>query len=333
MKGKPVIVFVLSFCLFFNFLFVLPSHGEEIAPYITAYGSTTADIMERLAEVIKKEVGTELRFRYHSCGEIRAKLTAEAPNFQADMALLVCSPEMNIAKEGGWLIPYESPVSKTVVRDWGTATPEFVRDPDNMMLVSDFWSFVLVGNKKLLAKKGYTMPKSWSELIDPKWKDQIVMPSPLTSGTAFMMLFSFMTEYGFNAGKGEAGGWEFIEALDKNINHYTRSGNAPTDLVARGEFMLGITADENVSLRLREGYQFEWTIPKEGIGYDAHYSGILKGTKKEYTARKILDYLASDKHAKFMADLGYVSGSPKHPSALYGKIPQCCLRYRRRVSL
>jgi ABC-type Fe3+ transport system substrate-binding protein len=30
---------------------------------------------------------------------------------------------------------------------------------------------------------------------------------------------------------GEEEGWKFLAALDKNIHHYTRSGNAPTDLV------------------------------------------------------------------------------------------------------
>ena len=60
--------------------------------------------------------------------------------------------------------------------------------------------------------------------------------------------------YSFLALYGDADGWKFIEALDQNIHHYTRSGNAPTDLVGRGEFMLGLTSDENVKKRLDDGY-------------------------------------------------------------------------------
>jgi iron(III) transport system substrate-binding protein len=304
--------------LLLNFYLPALSEAQE---FVVCYASTTADIMEKFAKVVKEKTGVEVRFRYHSCGEILAKVMAEAPNFQADMLVMVCSPEMQMFKQKGWLVPYDSPVSKKVVRDWGKANPALVNDPDHTMLISDFWHFVLVGNKKLLDQKGYKMPESWSELTDPKWKDQIIMPSPLTSGTAFMMLYSFMTLYGFNAGKGEQGGWDFYKALDKNINQYTRSGNAPTDLVSRSEFMLGITGDENILVRKREGYQFELKIPKEGTGYDAHFSGILKGTKKEATCQKVMDYLASDDHAKFMAEWGYVSGSPKYPSPTYGTTP------------
>ncbi len=149
------------------------------------------------------------------------------------------------------------------------------------------FSFVLVGNKDRLAKAGYKMPESWKDLLDPKWKGEIVMPSPLSSGTANMMRFTFLALYG------DAEGWKFIEALDKNIHHYTRSGNAPTDLVGRGEFMLGITSDENVKKRIDDGYPLIWSIPKEGTGYDGTSALILKGTKKLDTCKKIIDLLGT----------------------------------------
>lgn len=316
MKSK-ILLLGIGLCLLT--VFFTPRVGES-KDFVTAYASTTLEIAEKVAKAIEEKTGVEVRFRYHSCGEINAKVKAEAPNFQSDVVLMVCSPEMTDFKDAGWLIPYASPVAKQVKKDWGNANKSFVEDPTNMMLISDFWHFVLVGNPKLLAAKGYTMPDSWTDLLDPKWKDQILMPSPLTSGTAFMMLYSFITEYGFNAKKGEQGGWDFLKALDKNMNQYTRSGNAPTDLVSRGEFMLAIDGDENVPVRLKQGYQFVTKIPKEGTGYDAHFSGIMKGTKKLAAAQKVLDYMAGDDHAKMMAEWGYVSGSTKYPSQ-YGLKP------------
>jgi len=181
----------------------------------------------------------------------------------------------------------------------------------------------LVGNKDLLAKAGYTMPESWEDLLDPKWSTNIVMPSPLTSGTAFMMLYSFMTHYGFNKGKGEEGGWEYLEALNKNIHHYTRGGNVPSDLVGRGEFMLGISSDEMVMPRIKGGYPLAWTVPKEGTGYGSSGAIIFKGTKKLYTCQKIIDLFGTTKFCKFWSGLaGYVTKDPQAVSALYGKIPK-----------
>jgi len=170
----------------------------------------------------------------------------------------------------------------------------------------------LVANKDRLAKTGYKMPESWKDLLDPKWKGEIIMPSPLSSGTANMMRFSFLALYG------DTEGWKFIEALDKNIAFYTRSGNAPTDLVGRGEFTLGITSDENVKKRLDDGYPLLWTIPKEGTGYDGTSALILKGTKKLDAAKKIVDLLGTPEFSALMAEIGYMTPRPA-ANALYGK--------------
>lgn len=293
-----------------------PPVEEELASYITAYASTTPSVNEGLAELIKEKMGIDYRFEFHSCGELRAKFLAEAPNFNADIGVLVCAPETILAVENGWIEPYHSPVLETrTPREWGDISPDIVLDPDDNWIHSDAWSFVLVWHPESLDKLGYEVPTSWYDLLDPKWEGKIVMPSPMTSGTAFMMLFSFMALTG-----GEEEAWEFYNELDKNIHHYTRSGNGPTDLVARGEFPVGITCDENILIRLREGYPFKWLVPDEGTGYDCHYHFIFKGCKELYTAQKMMDFLASDDYSSYMASLGFVVGLPGAPSR-YGEAP------------
>jgi iron(III) transport system substrate-binding protein len=228
---------------------------------------------------------------------------AEAPNFNADMIIGCGSPAAFLAKKSGWSVPYVSP-------GWQGVTDVFMDAQGAWYNIANF-SFVLVGNKDRLAKAGYSMPKSWKELLDPKWKGEIVMPSPFSSGTANMMRYSFLALYG------DAEGWKFIEALDKNIHHYTRSGNAPTDLVGRGEFMLGLTSDENVKKRLDDGYPLLWSIPQEGTGYDGTFALILKGTKNLDAVKKVIDVLGTPEFSKLMADIGYMTPRPA-PNALYG---------------
>ena len=174
------------------------------------------------------------------------------------------------------------------------------------------FSFLLIGNKVKLAEKGYGMPMSWKELLDPKWKGQIVAPSPRTSGTAFMINYSFLQLYG------EKEGWKFLTDLDQNMAQYTKSGNAPTDLVGRGEYLLGITADENVLKRINDGYPIQWVIPAEGIGYEGNYCTILKGTKKLDLCQKIMDYLGTEDASAVLSFHGLYSTPAGHS--------QCALR-------
>jgi iron(III) transport system substrate-binding protein len=284
-------------------IFSMALAGRVTAQEITAYMGTSPENNVKIVNFIKDKTGITVKQTFQSFGEIEARVKAEAPNFNADMIIGCGSPAAFLAKKSGWSVPYVSP-------GWQGVTDVFMDAQGAWYNIANF-SFVLVGNKDRLAKAGYSMPKSWKELLDPKWKGEIVMPSPFSSGTANMMRYSFLALYG------DAEGWKFIEALDKNIHHYTRSGNAPTDLVGRGEFMLGLTSDENVKKRLDDGYPLLWSIPQEGTGYDGTFALILKGTKNLDAVKKVIDVLGTPEFSKLMAEIGYMTPRPA-PNALYG---------------
>jgi iron(III) transport system substrate-binding protein len=280
--------------------------GSAMAEDINAYMGTSPDNNAKIAKFIKDKTGITVNQTFQSFGEIEARAKAEAPNFNADMIIGCGSPLAFMAKKNGWADPYVSPA-------WKGAQDVYV-DPQGSWYNIGNFSFVLVGNKDRLAKAGYSMPKSWKDLLDPKWKGEILMPSPLSSGTANMMRFSWLALYG------DAEGWKFLESLDKNIAYYTRSGNAPTDLVGRGEFTLGITSDENVKKRLDDGYPLIWSIPAEGTGYDGTFALIFKGTKKLAACKKVIDVLGTQEFSALMAGIGYLTPRPA-PNALYGTTP------------
>jgi len=316
MKGKLVVSLGLAMCVALLLLPpATPTPTPKLAKYITMYeGTGSIELAGEIAKYIKEKLGVEVKFEALSHGVTHSRIKAEAPRFGADMTSNQGVPLLLEAKEKGWSIPYQSPT-------WAGAAPDWA-DADGHYWINSRWSFVLVYSKDRLAKAGYDVPKSWQDLLDPKWKGEIVMPSPLTSGTAYMMLYSFMTLYGFNVGKGEEGGWEYLEALDKNVDHYTRGGNVPTDLVARGEFILGITSDEQVYPRLKAGYPFDFVVLEEGIGYGMQGANILAGTEKLYTCQKVVDLMGTVEFNKFLADIaGYTTKEPEAAPALYAERP------------
>jgi len=287
-------------------IFSVALAGSALSEDINAYMGTSPDNNAKIVQFIKDKTGISVNQTFQSFGEIEARAKAEAPNFNADMIIGCGSPLAFMAKKNGWADPYKSPA-------WKGAQEVYV-DPQGYWYNIGNFSFVLVGNKDRLAKAGYSMPKSWKDLLEPKWKGEILMPSPLSSGTANMMRFSWLALYGDDEG------WKFLEALDQNIAYYTRSGNAPTDLVGRGEFTLGITSDENVKKRIDDGYPLIWSIPAEGTGYDGTFALIFKGAKKLAVCKKVIDVLGTQEFSALMAGIGYLTPRPA-PNALYGKTP------------
>jgi len=300
MKFRLITIATLALIMTFG----TASSGLYAADSISAYMGFSREVNEALAKRIQEKTGIEVKNITLSWGEIWARLVSEAPRFNADMVLSFGAAQAIDGTKKGYYVPYKSPA-------WEDIDAAF-KSPDGSYYALGTFSFLLIGNKVKLAEKGYGMPMSWKDLLDPKWKGQIVAPSPRTSGTAFMMNYSFLQLYG------EKEGWKFLEGLDQNMAQYTKSGNAPTDLVGRGEYLLGITADENVLKRINDGYPIQWVIPAEGIGYEGNYCTILKGTKKLDLCQKIMDYLGTEDASAFLASMGYIPPRPGIPSALYG---------------
>jgi len=300
MKGKSIFTVVAAIV---SVVFLV---SYVSAQEVRVYMGLSPENNVKVVNFVKEKTGIQILQTFQSFGEIEAKVKSEAPNFNADMVTGCGSPLAFMAKKNKWAAPYDSP-------GWKGATSEFF-DPDKYWFNMSNFTFVLVGNRDKLKEKGYTLPNSWRGLLDPKWKDQIVMPSPLSSGTANMIRYTFLALYG------EEKGWKFIADLDKNIHHYSRSGNAPTDLVGRGEFLLGITSHENVKKRIDEGYPLIWTIPEEGTGYDGTFAFIFPGTKMTDACKKIIDAMGSLEFSKMMAEMGYVTPRPAY-NALFGDKP------------
>ena len=247
--------------------------------------SVSGDLEHQLfTPFFKQEGGLDVQFLKFQTGTLRTRVLAEATTgkIQAD----ICMPTHEVSlefKEKGFFLPYKS-------KAWDNIkVPDILRDPDGYWYGWAYWMAVIIVNKEILNKKGLTAPKSWNDLIQPKWKGEIVMPNPGTSGTAYMMVSTVIQIMG------EQKAWDYLEKLDKNVAQYTKSGAAPADLVARGEYAIGITWDLPPFEKKEAGYPVELIAPEEGTGFQLDTVSIFKGTKKVEAAKKFIDLIATKK--------------------------------------
>jgi iron(III) transport system substrate-binding protein len=112
---------------------------------------------------------------------------------------------------------------------------------------------------------------------------------------------------------GEAEGWKYLDALDKNIAEYTKSGSKPCKDTAAGERAIGVSF-EYVALEMKKkGSPVEMVLPKEGAGYEMEANALTKKGAKNPAAKQFLDWAASDEamalYAKYFAAVA-VAGMP-----------------------
>jgi len=142
-------------------------------------------------------------------------------------------------------------------------------------------------NTEQLKKKGIPEPKCWSDLTKPAFKDEIQVANPNSSGTSYTMLATFVQLMG------EDKAFDFLKALHKNINQYTKSGAAPSRAAATGETLVGITFQHDAVMQLVNGAPVKIVSPCEGTGYEIGSMSIIKGAKNMENAKKWYDWALS----------------------------------------
>lgn len=156
--------------------------------------------------------------------------------------------------------------------------------------------------------KGVPYPATWDDLLNPSYRGKVMVPNPQTTAMGTVML---MTQI-FRLGEEKA--WEYVRALDKNVDQYTASASLPVALVERGEGTIGVVWSSSVlDATIGRNQKLGLVVPPDNV-VSIWVAGIVKGGPNTEGARKFIDFLQSDYVQEAAAKLGYrlpVSSSVK----------------------
>lgn len=249
---------------------------------LTVYSALENDQLAPFKQAIERAVPeVEVEWVRDSTGVITARFLAEKDNPKADMVLGVAASSMLLFEQANLLEPYV-PAGADQLR------PQF-RDTTEPRTWTGMDAFlgVICFNTVEAKKVGLSVPKSWKDLLDPKYRGQLVMPHPASSGTGYLTVAGWIQSMGADAA------WKFMDALHQNIAVYTHSGSAPCVQAAKGERIAGISLDTRAAKEKTSGAPLEVVLPTEGIGWDVEAFGIVRGSKNAALARKVADWAAS----------------------------------------
>ena len=249
--------------------------NEQIAEYKKAYEKSLPNI--------------EVKMLRLSTGDVAARFMAEKDNMQADVIWGVGATNMLVFKNAGLLEPYAP-------KGLDRVQPLF-RDKANppSWVGLDIYMSAFCFNTDTGKKHNLPAPASWADLAKPVYKGHVVMPNPASSGTGYLSVVSILQRMG------EAEGWKYLDALDKNIAEYTKSGSKPCKDSAAGERAIGVSFEYVAHEMKKKGAPVEMVLPKEGSGYEIEANGLTKKGAKNPAARQFLDWAITDESLKIAA--------------------------------
>jgi len=132
--------------------------------------------------------------------------------------------------------------------------------------------------------KAEEAPKSFADLLDPRWKGKIVKGHPSYSGTILTATFELARELG----------WSFFEKLAAQQVVQVQSASEPPKRLARGENALQADgAEPNLLLLKEQGAPVEAVYATEGTPLVTAPSAVFRSAPKPNAARLFQSFLFS----------------------------------------
>ena len=126
-------------------------------------------------------------------------------------------------------------------------------------------------------------PKTIEELINPKFKGEIVLADPRTSGTGYTFL-SYLVQ---TMGKDNA--LEFFKKLKNNVGQFTDSGFTPAKKVGMGEYLLTVNFINQQLIVRNSGFNVESIVP-DNTGWTICPIAKIKNGKNNKASEAFMNY-------------------------------------------
>jgi iron(III) transport system substrate-binding protein len=253
---------------------------------LTVYCSVQEEWCQLMVNEFQRETGISVAMTRKSSGETFAQVQAEAANPRGDVWWGGTGDPHLQAAEEGLTEPYESP-QMAELQPWAVAQHK----TGGGKTVGIYMGALGFGyNDDLLKQKDLAPPQCWADLIKPEFKGEVQVANPNSSGTAYTFLATMVQL------QGEDKAFEYLKALHRNINQYTKSGAAPAQATARGETLIGITFQHDlVTPKVTSNAPITVVSPCEGTGFEVGSMSIIKGAKNLENAKKWYDWALTSK--------------------------------------
>jgi iron(III) transport system substrate-binding protein len=160
---------------------------------------------------------------------------------------------------------------------------------------------VIAYNPKIIADKD--APRTWKDLLNPKWKGKLVTGHPGYSGIIMSHVLALVNLYG----------WDYFRDLAKNSLHIVQSANDPAGVVASGERPVGVNGAEYFYYKTqKQGNPIKIIYPSEGVPLVVSPVALAKDAPHPNAAKLFADYIFSKESQQLLADKeGLYTGHPE----------------------
>jgi iron(III) transport system substrate-binding protein len=249
-----------------------PAAAEQ---HLVMYSANDDTVNSMVANGFTKATGIKVNVISAGSGVLFRRIASEKDNPQADIIWGTSASLLNQNK--AYFQPYAAKEKNAV--------PAQYRDPNDLWLGTNLQILTISQNTNSVPEgQG---PKSWADLLNPKWKGKIAYTDPANSGSSYVTATFLLSQWGDNDAA-----WKKLSELLANTKVLSRS-TLVFDGNGTGEYPLGISLEYAGDLWAHNGAPVKVIYPADGTVVLPEGIAIIKNAPDADAARAFVDFVNS----------------------------------------
>jgi iron(III) transport system substrate-binding protein len=254
---------------------------------VSFYTAMDLDFAQRLGQAFEKKYpGISAKVERSGAERVFQRISQEHGSkiFAVDVANTADAAHCIIWKRNGWLAPY---LPQEVAQHYDKA----YYDPDALSIVTRILVSPIAYNTELV--KAGDAPKSFKDLLDPKWAGKMVKGHPAYSGTIMNATHQIARDLG----------WSYFEKLAQQRVMQVQSATDTPKKIQLGERAVMVDGAGYLVIRYKEeGSPVEIVYPEEGTPLATGPSVVFKSAPNPNAARLFQNWMHSREAQQYLVE-------------------------------
>jgi len=280
MKLAGLILFTLSLILFVG----CRSSNQDSQHKLLIYTPHGQDMLRDFVARYKQlHPEVDVQFLDMGSREVLERLRAERNRPQADLWWGAAHTTFQTAADENLLQPYRP--------SWADKVPDFARDSQDRWYGTYETPEVIVYNSD--AVRAEDAPKDWDDVLDPKWKDRVLIRNPNPSDSMRAIFGAMIWRYYKDTNSPDKG-YEWLRKLDANVHEYTADGTFLMQKLARQEGVVSLWDLPDVRLyQEQKKLPVAYNIPASGTPVVVDAIALVRGAPNEAEAKRFYEFVTT----------------------------------------
>jgi len=293
MRVRPYLV-IFAFCVFT--LLLSCNHSPQNTHRLLIYTPHGQDMLRDFTARYKARYpDADVQFFDMGSQDILLRVRVERNRPQADLWWGAAHTSFQTAADENLLAAFHP--------SWADKVPTTSHDEKDRWYGTYETPQVIVYNTE--AVRAEDAPHDWDDIIDPKWRDKVLIRNPTPSDTMRVIFGAIIWRFYKDTGSADKG-YDWLRKLDANVHEYTADGTLLMQKIARREGLVSLWDMPDVRLfKEQKGFPVAYTVPTSGTPVVTDGIAIIRGAPNEEEARRFYEFVTTPESLIYAAQRYY----------------------------